>query len=105
MRTIRFMPDHAAYPLWFYDDSGNLTFDWTPKELTDYPEILANLDEIEAIYNSLFINNEHEFGWKGFDTEEERAEYKALVRITLTLLREKLGDKYKIIDHTHLEEV
>ena len=105
MRTVRFAPEYGAYPLWLMDESDRLIGPQPPEELGTHPDILANLDRIEDIYNSLFIDAEHEFRWKGFDTEDEKAEYIALVGVTLTRLKEVLGKEYRIVDHTYLDRL
>ena len=101
--TVKFAPEYGAYPLWINTtNEEGIPEPEAPVELDDCPDILANLDRIEDIYNSLFINNEIEFAWKGFDTQDEFEEYKALVLETLAMLHERLDGLYKIEDHTNV---
>jgi len=104
MKTIRFMFDYSCYPLWLYDEpSGNesrgtIIGPEPPPELEEYPELETNLDRIRDIYLSLFINTPIEFDYKGFDSEEEQRSFIELVHGTVAMLRDKLGDKYNIVD-------
>ena len=56
------------------------------------------LDALQLMYYNLFINTPIEFAYKGFDSLEEEQLYIELLHDTVEELRDKLGDKYNIID-------
>ncbi|ERJ27864.1 hypothetical protein UNSW2_2015 [Campylobacter concisus UNSW2] len=49
-------------------------------------------------YNSLFINNEKEFSYKGFAGHESEAKYMQKINELRKIVYKKYGDKYKIVD-------
>ena len=53
--------------------------------------------EIMKEYNSLFINNEKEFSYKGFASPESEVKYIQKINGLRKILYEKCGDKYEIV--------
>jgi hypothetical protein len=109
MKSIRFLPEWHSYPLWIYDGpdyrKSELIGPCAPDELKTYPEILANLDKIYETYDQLFINNNVEFRYKGFDNESDKQNYINLVTKTLAQLHEALDNRFIIVDDTRLNDL
>lgn len=76
MKKIRILLDYPCYPLWVYDEDGDLIDPMLPTELVGYAQIETLLDEIQQTYLSLFVNNKIEFRYVGFRTQEEENEFK-----------------------------
>ena len=49
-------------------------------------------------YNSVFINNEKEFSYKGFAGHESEVKYMQKINELRKILYEKCSDKYEIVD-------
>ena len=69
-----------------------------PDELLSCPDIKRLSMEIMKEYNSLFINNEKEFSYKGFAGHESEVKYMQKINELRKILYEKCGDKYEIVD-------
>lgn len=68
-KKIRLLLEYGCYPVWLYDENGDVIDILLPKELRDDAELDAKLDNLQARYNALFINNAHEFMYVGFKSE------------------------------------
>ena len=60
-------------------------------------------DYINEEYPKLFINNEQEFSYKGFDIQEDEQKFDDAVRFVYKKLCELLGDDYEIINDTGMD--
>ena len=69
-----------------------------PDELLSCPDIKRLSMEIMKEYNSLFINNEKEFSYKGFAGHESEVKYMQKINELRKILYEKCSDKYEIVD-------
>ena len=120
---LRLFFDHGSYFVWiceegqisspvrissdgyFADDIYSL--DGTHKAIKYYEDRLIGQSESESMtnyineeYPKLFINNEHEFSYKGFDNKEDEQRFDGAVRFVYKKLCELLGDDYEIINDT-----
>lgn len=123
MRMLRLSFDYGAYFVWvceegqisapvrissdgyFADDIYLL--DGTHKIIKYYEDKLIGQSELESMtnyinneYPKLFINNEYEFSYKGFDSKEDEHRFDNAVRFVYNKLCELLGDDYEIINDT-----
>ncbi len=101
---MRFFFDYHTLPLWLYTEDDSFPMSNHPI-LDDYPEINDRLERIEKVYNSLFIATKIEFGWKGFDSEEDKEKFKTLVRETIAMIHEAFDGEYEIVDDSHLDRL
>ena len=60
-------------------------------------------DYINEEYPKLFVNNEQEFSYKGFDSKEDEQRFDDAVRFVYKKLCELLGDDYEIINDTGID--
>ncbi|MGN0669257.1 MAG: hypothetical protein ACI4JZ_01790 [Oscillospiraceae bacterium] len=58
---------------------------------------------INKEYPKLFINNEYEFSYKGFDSQVDEQKFDDAVRFVYKKLCELLGDDYEIINDTGID--
>jgi hypothetical protein len=99
MKKNRFLLSYQCYPLWVYNEKGELIGDKLPIELTYDEDIKKLLDYIHEIYDSLFENNEFIFEYKGFKTEKEKETFLNKINEVTNLIKSKIGDKYIIENH------
>lgn len=63
---------------------------------------VESMREIDRFFDEqflrLWINNEHEFSYKGFDSKEDEQRFDYAVRFVYKKLCELLGDDYEIIN-------
>lgn len=126
MRVLRLFFDYGAYFVWLREEgqisapvriSSNGYFaddiyllDGTHK-IKEYREdrLLGQIelekmsDYINEEYPKLFVNNEQEFSYKGFDIQEDEQKFDDAVRFVYKKLCELLGDDYEIINDTGVD--
>ncbi|WP_430510871.1 hypothetical protein [Gottfriedia solisilvae] len=96
MKKIRLLLEYKCYPLWIYDENGELLDNDLVDELRSEKEIVEKLMEIQRVHDSLFIDDSITFEYKGFAEDSIRASYIEKIENVLILLKEKLGERYII---------
>lgn len=98
LKKIRLMLDYKCYPVWLYDEKGDIIDTLLPKELRNDKALDTKFEDLQKRYNSLFIDNKHEFSFVGFLDEEEKEEFLRDWNSAVTELKDKLKGKYTISD-------
>ncbi|MDL2274477.1 hypothetical protein LJC34_08095 [Oscillospiraceae bacterium OttesenSCG-928-G22] len=98
MRKIEIYLDYPCYPMWIYDENNELIDNMLAEELQGEEEIDRILQEIQMTYVGLFTNNEVEFSYNGFESEQDRQAFIDKIEYVVGLIREKVGDKYIVIN-------
>lgn len=99
MKKIEVLLDYGTKNVFVIDELGHIiNDDELPEEAKDDEELNALMNDIAEKYTNCYINNETTFEYKGFDTPEESKAFSAEIRLFIKLLRERLGDKYEIVD-------
>lgn len=96
MKKLKLLLEYKCYPIWIYDEDGELIDNNIVSELINEPSIIKALDEIQHTYDSLFEDNEASFEYKGFENEQKRQRFLNLVRETVSLIEKKLRNIYEI---------
>jgi len=68
-----------------------------PDELKSDLEPDTLLHRIHKIFNGLYVDTPTKFSSHSFYTEEERQEFLSALLLSVKLLRERYGDRYRII--------
>ena len=84
--------------MWLCDEDGFLVSEDIVDELKDDTWLRRELDEIQQIYNSLFIDTKIEFSYVGFSTKEEEQNYLLRLQNVSRYVMEHLKGKYAIRD-------
>lgn len=98
IKTLRIMLEYRCYPVWLYDEEGNIVDTLLPEDLRSDIELDSKFDDLQARYDALFINNAHEFDYIGFKTEEDKRAFFKDWECAVSELRRKVQDRYEIID-------
>ncbi|AKA70510.1 hypothetical protein [Clostridium scatologenes] len=96
MKKIKIYLDYKCFPIWIYNDKGELIGNDLPKELADDKQADEVFVKIQNIYDNLFINDLIEFKYIGFSSEIDREGYLKMIDDAVKLLKIKLGDLYVI---------
>ena len=96
MNTLKYSLEYSCYPIWHYDESGELIDNDLPEELRNDEELDALLLQIQEIFDSLFTDTVKEFSSHGFKTEEERRNFLSLLFYSVDILRQRYGSNYLI---------
>ena len=95
---IRLLLEYGTYPVWLYADDGGVIDTRLPDELSNDTELDARFSDLQRRYHALFINNEKEFSYVGFQISDEKKAFYADMLDAIRELKEKLGGRYEIVD-------
>ena len=95
---IRLLLDYPCYPVWLYDEDGGVIDTRLPDELRNDTELDARFTDLQKRYNALFINNEKEFSYVGFQSSDDEDAFNTDMLDAIRELKEKLGGRYEIVD-------
>lgn len=98
IKTLRIMLEYHCYPVWLYDEAGNIVDTLLPEELRNDAELDFKFDDLQARYDALFVNNAHEFDYIGFKTETDKSDFLRDWQSAVSELRIKTQGRYVIID-------
>lgn len=96
MGKIKIYLDYHCYPVWVYNEKGELIDNNLPEELINDNEVDEAFTRIQDIYDSLFIDNSTEFDYKGFSKEDEKEEFLKMTESAIKLIMAKLGTTYVV---------
>lgn len=109
-KRLKLMFDYGAWCLWLFDEYYSMTGPFNvqicgngsfnnemPEELLEgQTELAEKINKLEEDYMGLFINNEHEFSYKGFDNRQQAEDFVKLLNGVWNELKRVLGGKYKL---------
>ena len=96
MQKIRIYLDYRCFPVWVYDDNGELLDNDLPKELSGNVEVENAFVEIQSIYDSLFLDDSTEFRYIGFNNKLDKEKFIKKIDNAVNLILSKLGESYII---------
>lgn len=96
MLTIKIYLDYHCYPVWVYNEKGELIDNNLPEELINDKEIDEIFVKIQNVYDGLFIDNSTEFDYIGFSEEDEKEKYLKMIERAVNLIKSKLRESYEI---------
>ena len=102
MKKLRFMLEYGCSPVWVLNDDSLINVG-LPEDLSKNQKLAELLEAISIEYDSLFINNDIEFSYKGFLDADTEKKFDNKVKEAISLLRKEAGDKYiiEIIDSAY----
>jgi hypothetical protein len=96
MKKIKIYLEYQCYPMWVYNDNGELIDNNVLKELIEYTEISVILNEIQETYDNLFEDNEVDFEYKGFDSEADKLNFSDKIDRVVELIKSRIGKEYVV---------
>ncbi|WP_099192867.1 hypothetical protein [Tepidibacter mesophilus] len=96
MKKIKIYLDYHCFPVWVYNDNGELIRNDLPKELSEDKEVDDAFVEIQNMYDDLFLDNSIEFKYIGFSSELDKQKYLKMIDNAVNLIKSKLGNSYNI---------
>ncbi|MBQ3424531.1 MAG: hypothetical protein IJH38_04955 [Clostridia bacterium] len=105
LKKIRVLLDYGAYPVWLYDENGDLIDTLLPLELRSDRNLDNRFDDLQQRYEALFINNTHEFTYIGFKSTEECQSYVNDWRAAVAELRAKVAPGVIVQDELREDEL
>lgn len=102
MKQIRLLLDYKCYPMWIYDEDGDLIDNNLVEELRNEKEIDEMLIDIQKFYESLFVDDAVTLEYKGFATVSERTVFIKKIENVLNSIKKKVGEEYLIINDINI---
>ncbi len=96
MNKIKIFFEYQCFPMWVYNENGELVDNDLVAELKNDIEIDNMFVEIQNIYDGLYEDDAINFEFKGFTNELEKRVFIQTVENLVSLVREKVGHKYLI---------
>ena len=91
------MLDYGTWCLWLHDEYNCYIGPTELNELVNNQTELAEMiSKLEEDHRGLFINNEYEFSYKGFDNRQQAEDFIKLLNDVWSGLKRVLGEKYKL---------
>ena len=102
INKIRVMLEYRCYPVWLYDEDGDVIDTLLPEELRNDRNLDKKIDELQSRFDNLFIDNDNEFRFLGFESDEQQEDFLADWDETVSELKRKVNGIYPIIDDIEL---
>ena len=96
MNILKYSLEYYCYPIWHYDEDGELIDNDLPEGLSSDKELDSLLLKIQELFDGLFVDTDKEFSCSGFRTEEERQNFLALLFSSVNILQQRYGTNYLI---------
>lgn len=93
---IRLLLEYNTYPIWLYDEDGEIIDNDNPPEWDDDQQLTDAFMALSDYYDTFFIDNKHEFRFVGSADIADEAKLKSLVDRALEILYAKNNGKYPI---------
>lgn len=107
MKTLKIILEYKCYPVWIYDEDGDIEDSYLPDDLLGDEELKSLFDSIQERFNNLYLdeNGEEDF-WSDndFKTEKDEKQFYDDLDRAVKLLKERYSDKY-IIEYKKNEEI
>lgn len=96
---VKFMLEYGGWPLWLTQDG--VVGEWTdlPEEWAGESDLRKDLDQLQDIFNGLYIDTEKVFDFHGFHSREEERKFVGLVETVRKKIRRLLKPGDVFADH------
>lgn len=95
------MLEYHTYPLWLYDEDGEIIDNGNPPEWDDDKELTNAFMTVCDFYDTFFINNEREFSFVGSKNPLDAEKLQRLMDRAMKILYQKNNGKYMIQNDMH----
>ncbi len=96
MKKIKLLLEYKCFPVWFYDENGELIDNDSPDELRNNQNIDNKLVLLQEKYDGLFLDNGIEFKYIGFKNSEEKNNFETLINEIYLEIKNIIINEYEI---------
>ena len=96
MKTLRFMLEYECYPIWIYDEMGEMLQNELPDEFKNDKRLVSLLDEIHEEFDNLYENTNTCFQYNGFVTEFAKNVFFEKVNQAIDLIKDNAKNFYAV---------
>lgn len=104
-KEVRLMLDYQCYPIWIYDENGNFINNDLIDEIEEDDNVIAMLEELQDIFDSLYLDNEDEFKYIGFVSKEDKRSFEERANQVYNKLCNLLSEKYIINNMINIHDM
>lgn len=104
-KEVRLRLDYQCYPIWIYDENGNFIDNDLIDEMEEDDNVIAMLEELQDIFDSLYLNNDDEFKYIGFVSEEDKKNFVEKTNQVYKKLCNLLSEKYIINNMINIHDM
>ena len=94
MKRIIIKLEYKCYPLWIYNENGELLDNNLPSELIGDEAINMLCDKIQEVFDGLYKNNELVFKYCGFKNSRDKEKFKKMVLDMKNMIKKKVINYY-----------
>ena len=96
------MLEYNTYPIWLYNENGEIIDNDNPPELNENKELTDAFMAVSDLYDTFFIDTNHEFRYVGCNDEKTLRQLKELIDKAVNLLESKTAGKYEIVNDINM---
>lgn len=104
-KQLEFMLDYHCYPIWVYSSNGGLLENDLIEELQKSEEIKELLEEIQADFDSLYLDTPVEFRYIGFSSLDDKERFRGKIKKAYDLICKQVGDKYNVKNQIDIDKL
>lgn len=96
MKKIKLLLEYKCFPIWIYDENGELIDNDSPDELRNNKNIDDKLVLLQEKYDGLFLDDGIEYKYIGFKNNEEKNNFETLINEVYLEIINIIIDEYEI---------
>lgn len=104
MKTLKISLEYKCYPVWIYDEDGDIKDSYLPDDLLGDKELKSLFDSIQERFNNLYLdeNGEEDFHSENdFKNDNDRKLFYDDLNKAVDLLKKRYGDRY-IVEYNEI---
>ena len=105
MNRIVLQMEYRCFPMWIYNEKGEVIENDLAPELQNDKSIESLLDNIQAQFDALFLDTAAEFTYLGFKDQEKKQKFIAQVHQAENLIKDKLDGQYKVVNLIDVDQL
>ena len=90
------MLEYNTYCVWLYNEDGEIIDNDNPPEWDDDKTLTDAFMAVSDLYDTFFVDTEHEFKYIGCPDDDTRNELISLINIAVDIITRKNNGKYNI---------
>lgn len=94
MKTLKVQLEYKCYPVWIYDEDGNVEDTALPAELANDRALDERFKSLQDRFDATYVDTATDFYSKGFESSEGEAVFKSDLRSAVAELAKKCPEGY-----------
>ena len=99
------MLDYECYPIWIYDENGKFVDNDLIDEIGKDDMLVSIIEELQSEFEALYLNNQEEFKYIGFSSENDKQKFAEKVERVYYSLCNLLDEKYIVKNMVNIQNL